>query len=59
MNEEINEIPIVEQKSSFKLIRNTKGFSYEIKVYGDTIEEIEKNSEILHKWAEERYPRTE
>ena len=57
--EEVNqEQPIIEQKSSFKLVRNAKGnYQFEIKCYGETPEEIMKNTEILNKWAEEKYPR--
>jgi len=55
--EEINQdIPIIQQKSNFELTKNAKGqWQYRIKIYGDTIEEIQKNVELMQKWAEEKY----
>ena len=47
---------ITQQKSSFKLTKNAKGdLQWEIKIYGDTIEEIQENTEKMYKFAVEKY----
>lgn len=50
MTEEINE-----QKNSFKLIKNSRGWNYEIKIYSNDLEEIKLKVEELNRWAKEKY----
>lgn len=44
-----------DQKSSFKLIKNTKGYGWEIKVYDEDIQEIMRKTKIIEDWAKETY----
>lgn len=58
----MSEFPIPDfqdQKSSLKLIKNTKGYGWEIKVYDEDIEKIKQKTEDLEKWAKENYGKDE
>ena len=52
----------IEQKESIKLIKNTKGYNWEIKIFSDKDElsllDIEKLN-VLNKEMEEKYGRRE
>lgn len=54
---ESNEFPTIpEQKSSFKLTKNAKGeYQWEIKVYADMPEDIQKQVKSMDDWAREKY----
>ena len=41
------DITIADQKDSIKLIKNSRGFSYEIKIYGSNKEEFENKLKTI------------
>jgi hypothetical protein len=47
----------LEVSSRYKvdITKNTKGYNYTISAKADKIEDIQKDVETLHKWAEENY----
>jgi len=50
-----NEKPIQQQTSSFKLIKTTKGYTWEIKIYHDDITVIKSKILDLDAWATEKW----
>jgi len=61
-----NEIPLeevenqqsvinVEQKNSFKVTKNTKGYNYEFKIIEDDLELLKKKVLELNAWAKENF----
>lgn len=46
---------IVEQKASIKLVKNTKGYGWEIKAVGNTMEEILADIESTNDVLKTRY----
>lgn len=50
---------MAEQKSSFKLIKNTKGYNWEIKIVEDDIEEMKRKTLLVNQWAMEKFGRQE
>ena len=51
-----NDMPVMEQKSSFKLTKNAKGeYQWEAKVYHEDPEEIKKQIEHIDNWARTKY----
>ena len=45
----------VEQKNSFKLTKNTKGFNYEFKIIEDNLEELKRKVLELNEWAKTNF----
>lgn len=41
----------IEQKNSFKIIKNTKGFNYEFKIIEDDLELLKKKVLEMNEWA--------
>lgn len=50
-----NNLAVIEQKSSFKLIKNTKGYQWEIKVVDDDISVLIRQAEILDNTAKQKW----
>jgi len=46
------DIPIAEQKSSFKLIKNSRGYNWEIKVYDEDMDLAFKKTVQMNKKAQ-------
>ena len=42
-----NDLPVVEQKESIKLTRNTKGYNWDIKLLEINVERLEKINNIM------------
>ena len=43
------------QQSSFKLIKNSKGYNWEIKIYSENVTEMKEKTDDLNTWAELKY----
>ena len=52
---ETGEPIMLEQKSSFKLTKNTKGYNWDIKIVDDDLESMKKKVVEMNDWAIQTY----
>ena len=47
--------PVAPTKFKLEVTKNSKGYNYVVRVYGDDIPEIQNDMVTLQEWAEEKY----
>lgn len=51
----MDETPIQSQTNSFKLIKNSRGYGWEIKIYDEDIKKIQDLIDEMNRWAKIKY----